>query len=190
MHSTSISLGRAEELSRQSTPAGLGGGSAAQLQGMRRAGEITNYGKSPHPYNLLTGTSGILESPSKAKGAKQRIPQSMRPNALAQLHTGMALGQTGLRKEPAGEHSGKLEYRSHQEFKQDMHKHRRKVHNPVARSSFPMTSSQEYGWSGEMIKDNNLGEHNRRSCRETRFQQHIALGPRHKSGYGGQGGVL
>ena len=67
---------------------------------------------------------------------------------------------------------------------------RRKVHNPVARSSFPMTSSQEYGWSGEMIKDNNLGEHNRRSCRETRFQQHIALGPRHKSGYGGQGGVL
>ena len=124
---------------------------------MRRAGEITNYGKSPHPYNLLTGTSGILESPSKAKGAKQRIPQSMRPNALAQLHTGMALGQTGLRKEPAGEHSGKLEYRSHQEFKQDMHKHRRKVHNPVARSSFPMTSSQEYGWSGEMIKDNNLG---------------------------------
>ena len=85
-----------------------------------------------------------------------------------------------------------VEYNSFDTLKTDRTKHSRKVHEPVTRSSAPLTSSQNYGWEAklwEARRQENRGatNHPRTACRETKFAQSIIIGAKQVHGYAGQG---
>jgi len=119
-------------------------------------------------------TPGVALGP----GHKQFVNMNM---ALNPAGAGLLVGPT---KATA------VEYHSHNEFKTARHKHSRAVNDPLARSSVPLTSSQEYGWKiakGEAPPVGSRTNHPVKMCKETRFAQSIMLGSRHKGGYSGQG---
>ncbi len=121
---------------------------------------------------------------------ESRVAGVGRPGQRQYVNLGQALkppgGATGAADTTFVKDCSK-EYDSHVNLTRDRHKHSRAVYDPQVRAPEPVTSSQVYGWRSTEFDKSLSVNHNRKLCRETRFQQSIALGARHKSGYAGQG---